>query len=98
MTITDLKNQGLLLFECISGNRAYGTNTPQSDTDLKGVFVLLLKIRSGIYSYEELMAKAEHLMDAVETAYGSTILPEKPDKARISALTTQIRYEFYAQK
>lgn len=40
MTIADLKAQNLLLFECISGSRAYGTNLPGSDTDIKGVFVL----------------------------------------------------------
>lgn len=40
MTIADLKAQNLLLFECISGSRAYGTDLPTSDTDLKGVFVL----------------------------------------------------------
>lgn len=27
------------LFECIVGSRAYGTNTPQSDTDIKGVYI-----------------------------------------------------------
>ncbi len=40
MTIDDLKSRQLLLFECISGSRAYGTNLPTSDTDIKGVFVL----------------------------------------------------------
>lgn len=40
MTIDDLKSRDLLLFECISGSRAYGTNLPTSDTDIKGVFVL----------------------------------------------------------
>lgn len=40
MTIQDLKEKGLLLFECISGSKAYGLDTPQSDTDLKGVFFL----------------------------------------------------------
>ncbi len=40
MTIQDIKDNGLLLFECISGSKAYGLNTPQSDTDLKGVFYL----------------------------------------------------------
>jgi predicted nucleotidyltransferase len=29
-----------LIFECISGSRAYGTATPESDTDLRGVFLL----------------------------------------------------------
>jgi hypothetical protein len=40
MTIPDLRSNGALLLECISGSRAYGLNTPQSDTDLKGVYVL----------------------------------------------------------
>jgi uncharacterized protein len=40
MTIDDLRAQGLIIFECISGSRAYGTSHPASDTDLRGVFVL----------------------------------------------------------
>lgn len=40
MTINDIKEKGLLLFECISGSKAYGLNTPTSDTDKKGVYYL----------------------------------------------------------
>ncbi|RAK70251.1 DNA polymerase beta superfamily protein [Hymenobacter edaphi] len=40
MLIQDLRAQQLILFEAISGSRAYGTNLAHSDTDLKGVFVL----------------------------------------------------------
>ena len=40
MTVNEIRNRGLLLFECISGSRAYGLNTSTSDTDLKGVFFL----------------------------------------------------------
>ena len=40
MTIADLRQQNLTLFEAVSGSRTYGTNLPHSDTDLKGVFVL----------------------------------------------------------
>ena len=40
MNINDVKNNGLLLFECLSGSRAYGLHTPKSDTDLKGVFYM----------------------------------------------------------
>lgn len=40
MTISDIKEKGLLLFECISGSKAYGLNTAQSDTDLRGVYYL----------------------------------------------------------
>lgn len=40
MTIEDLKNNDLIILECISGSRAYGLQTPTSDTDIKGVFIL----------------------------------------------------------
>lgn len=40
MNLQEVKQSDLLLLECISGSRAYGLHTPQSDTDLKGVFVL----------------------------------------------------------
>ncbi|MEL6970575.1 MAG: nucleotidyltransferase domain-containing protein [Bacteroidota bacterium] len=40
MTITDLKAQNLILFECISGSKAYGLDLPHSDTDIKGVFII----------------------------------------------------------
>lgn len=40
MTIDRLKKDQLLLLECISGSRAYGLATAQSDTDIKGVYVL----------------------------------------------------------
>ena len=39
MTIQDLKDRDLLLFEAISGSTAYGTNLPSSDQDIRGVFV-----------------------------------------------------------
>lgn len=40
MTIQDVKDNGLMLFETISGSRAYGTHKPTSDTDYRGVFIL----------------------------------------------------------
>lgn len=40
MTISELKKKGLILYECISGSRAYGLELPTSDTDIKGVFYL----------------------------------------------------------
>lgn len=40
MTIDDLKAQNLILFEVISGSRAFGLETETSDTDIKGVFYL----------------------------------------------------------
>ncbi len=40
MTIKDLKDNGLILLECVSGSHAYGLATPTSDNDIKGVFYL----------------------------------------------------------
>lgn len=48
MTIQDIKNKGLLLFECLSGSKAYGLDMPQSDTDLKGVFFLSKELFYGL--------------------------------------------------
>jgi uncharacterized protein len=35
-----LRKNNLIIFECISGSKAYGLDLPHSDTDIKGVFVL----------------------------------------------------------
>lgn len=40
LTIEYLKSEHLILLECISGSRAYGLATAESDTDIKGVFYL----------------------------------------------------------
>jgi hypothetical protein len=54
MTIEDLKSRNCLLFECISGSRAYGTDLPTSDTDIKGVFVLPEKEYFGLTYIEQI--------------------------------------------
>ncbi|MCC7030057.1 MAG: nucleotidyltransferase domain-containing protein [Chitinophagaceae bacterium] len=48
MTIDELKNNGLLLFECIAGSKAFGLSTPTSDTDIKGVFYMPKHLYYGI--------------------------------------------------
>ncbi|MEN0002497.1 MAG: nucleotidyltransferase domain-containing protein [Bacteroidota bacterium] len=40
MTIDELRNRGLIIYECISGSKAYGLDVPESDTDIKGVFII----------------------------------------------------------
>lgn len=40
MTLEELKKSGTIIFECISGSRAYNLHTATSDTDIRGVFVL----------------------------------------------------------
>jgi predicted nucleotidyltransferase len=49
LTIDCIKETGLLIFETITGSKAYGLDTPASDTDVRGVYVVP---RSMFYSLE----------------------------------------------
>jgi len=40
LTIEQIKSSGWLIFEVITGSRAYGLHTPSSDIDIRGVYVL----------------------------------------------------------
>ena len=40
MTLEELKKSGSIIFESISGSKAYGLDTATSDTDIRGVFIL----------------------------------------------------------
>lgn len=40
LTIDKVKEKGWLIYEAITGSRAYGLDTQYSDTDIRGVFVL----------------------------------------------------------
>lgn len=53
MTIQDLKDQNLIIFECLSGSHAYGLQTEHSDIDIKGVFILPEKQFLGLNYVEQ---------------------------------------------
>jgi predicted nucleotidyltransferase len=38
-TIEELRDKKLIIFETITGSHAYGTMLPESDKDVRGVFV-----------------------------------------------------------
>jgi len=40
LTIDNVKNNGWLIFEAITGSKAYGLDTPTSDTDIRGVYIV----------------------------------------------------------
>ncbi|MEO0554626.1 MAG: nucleotidyltransferase domain-containing protein [Bacteroidota bacterium] len=40
MTLEELYSKDIIVFECLSGSQAYGLATPESDVDIKGVFIL----------------------------------------------------------
>jgi predicted nucleotidyltransferase len=39
MNVSELKDSDKILFECLAGSWAYGTNTPKSDLDYRGIFL-----------------------------------------------------------
>lgn len=57
MDIQFLRDNNLIIFEAIAGSHAHGTNTPTSDTDIRGVFVLPKKMYYSLhpYTYEKLV-------------------------------------------
>jgi hypothetical protein len=52
LSIEDLKQKNLILLDTVSGSRAYGLDTPESDTDTRGVFLLPQDLYFG-FNYTE---------------------------------------------
>ncbi|MEP0263068.1 nucleotidyltransferase domain-containing protein [Dokdonia sp.] len=53
-TIADLKASGCIIFECISGSKAYGLDTATSDTDIRGIFILPKDLFYGMEYVEQI--------------------------------------------
>ena len=62
LKIQDLKSGNLLLFEGISGSKAYGLNTPDSDTDIRGFFVLPEADFFGLHYTEQLSNESNDIV------------------------------------
>jgi len=54
MTIQEMKDRGLLIFEGIIGSQAYGTSTPTSDIDMKGVYIQPIEDIMGMNYIEQI--------------------------------------------
>ncbi len=53
ITLDTLHDKNWILFEGISGSRAYGLDVPTSDTDIKGVFILPERLFFGLSKIEQ---------------------------------------------
>jgi len=40
MTVEEIKNRNLIIMECVAGSHLYGTNIPESDIDIRGIFMV----------------------------------------------------------
>jgi hypothetical protein len=54
MNLDDARSARCRLLEVISGSRAYGTHTPESDTDIKGIFIQPLEEWLGLDRVEQI--------------------------------------------
>ncbi|MEQ1546075.1 nucleotidyltransferase domain-containing protein [Methyloglobulus sp.] len=62
LTIDDLKQQNLIVLDTVSGSKAYGLDTPQSDTDTRGVFILPQDLYFGFNYLEQVSSdKNDHV-------------------------------------
>lgn len=53
VSLETVRHPDHLLFECVTGSRAYGTDTPESDVDLRGVFVMPRAVFFGLNPVEQ---------------------------------------------
>ncbi|RYD68616.1 MAG: nucleotidyltransferase [Verrucomicrobiaceae bacterium] len=54
----------------------------------------LLRVRSGEFAYEDLVAKAEDQLAEVQVAFERSSLPDQPDRDRVNGLLVEIREQF----
>ena len=56
----------------------------------------LLKIRSGFFTYEELIKKADQKIEQLEKAYQKSTLPETPNIENLENALIEIRKRMYS--
>ena len=60
LTIAELKNTDYIIYETVVGSHAYGTNTPESDVDIRGVFVYPESFYANLEEYEPQVSDSTH--------------------------------------
>lgn len=59
LNLDRIREKDLLLLDAISGSQAYGTSTPESDEDFRGVFVMPSSFHTGLESIEQISDEKE---------------------------------------
>jgi len=78
-----------LLYECMELMQEGKITLPRPEREL------LIKVRSGEWTFERVLGQAQRLFKDVEDAVSSSLLPERVDRAAISRLLAQVQMEFW---
>lgn len=79
MTLDDVRSPRHRLLEVVSGSRAYGTHTPESDTDLKGVFVQPLEQWFGLDRVEQINNDSNDIAFYELGRFGELLVKNNPN-------------------
>lgn len=81
-----------LLYECLELMQQGKITLPRPEREL------LIKVRSGEWTFERVLGQAQRLFKEVEEAVASSPLPEKVDRTAISRLLAQVQLGFWKNK
>jgi predicted nucleotidyltransferase len=81
-----------LLYECLELMTHRRITLPRPEKDL------LIKVRSGNWTLERVLAQAKNLTMKVEEAVAGSPLPERVDRTAISQLIAQVHLEFWKKR
>ena len=85
MNIDQLRSDGSIVQECISGSKVYGLDTPTSDTDVKGVFVLPAKHFYGLADYPQVSDATNDVVFYELGRYIELLLANNPSMLELAA-------------
>jgi uncharacterized protein len=81
-----------LLYECLELMAHKTITLPRPEKDL------LIEVRSGEWTLEQVLAHAQKISAEVEVAVSNSPLPENVNRELISKLVAQVHLEFWSQK
>jgi predicted nucleotidyltransferase len=81
-----------LLYECLELMRQKAITLPRPEKDL------LIEVRSGEWTLEQVLAHAKKLTAEVEAAITNSPLPENVDREAISKVVAQVHLEFWKHR
>lgn len=89
MNLDLIRGNGSIVQECISGSKAYGLDTPTSDTDIKGVFVLPKDQFYGLSHYPQVSDATNDVVFYELARYIELLVANNPSILELAATPQQ---------